>query len=211
MIEWLIAMSNQRRKLTAPLFRFLLSSAFVLLIVLAGCSSQVQLHGSPYDPATAAPELGLANTNGDPFSLERQRGEIVLLYFGYTHCPDICPATLADLKWVHEQLANQSERLNVVFISIDPARDDPETLRQYLDRFQEDFIGLTGSEAQVAQAAAAYAVFAQRDPAEDDENYSMTHTSRVFLIDGQGLLRSNYTFDEPRDAILADVRQLLEG
>ena len=180
----------------------------LLTLWLAACSGTHQWNGSPYEPAREAPEISLKDTSGQPFHLSDARGDIVLLYFGYTYCPDICPATLAELAWVKEQLGAESEHLQVVFISVDPARDTPERVDSYLAKFDPDFAGLVGSEQELEQVTAAYGVLAQRDPG-DAENYTMTHTSRVFLIDPEGMLRTNYTFDEPPEAILADVEYVL--
>lgn len=193
-------------RINQQLRRFIFVTLTVLL--LAGCAAPVELHGSEYQTSEPAPDIPLATSHGDRFSLEAHHGQVVLVYFGYTHCPDICPATLSDLKWVHQQLAAADDLLQVVFVSIDPARDDPASVQSYLDRFNESFIGLIGSQAELEPIIAEYGVLAQRDPGEDD-NYTMTHTSRVFLIDQEGILRTNYTFDEPREDILADVRQLV--
>ncbi|MFP3855211.1 MAG: SCO family protein [Anaerolineales bacterium] len=180
----------------------------LLALWLAGCSGSYEWNGSPYEPASEAPEITLADTSGQPFHLSDKRGDIILVYFGYTYCPDICPATLAELAWVMEQLGSDAENLQVVFISVDPARDTPERVDSYLAKFDPDFVGLVGSEQELEKVTAAYGVLAQRDPG-DEENYTMTHTSRVFLIDNEGMLRTNYTFDEPPEAILADVEHLL--
>ena len=180
----------------------------LLALWLAACSGSYDWHGSPYEPTKEAPEITLSDTSGQPFQLIDERGEIVLVYFGYTYCPDICPATLAELAWVKEQLGPEAENVQVVFISVDPARDTADRVDSYLAKFDPEFVGLVGSEQELEKVTAEYGVLAQRDPG-DDENYTMTHTSRVFLIDAEGMLRSNYTFDEPPEAILADVEYLL--
>jgi protein SCO1/2 len=176
--------------------------------LVAGCSPAYQMHGSPYQDPQPAPELYLDTTEADEFSLNNLHGKVVLLYFGYTHCPDICPATMAQLKWVTEQLGSQSDQVQVLFVSIDPDRDDPQTIRSFLDRFNPEFIGLSAPQTKLEPVLASYGVAAQRDPGES-ENYTMSHTSRVFLIDREGTLQTNYTYDESRANILADVQYFL--
>lgn len=189
--------------------RVSLSLFLTMLTLLLTQCSPYQWQGSLYQPADQAPPISLETTQGDPFVLTEYRGEVVLLFFGYTFCPDVCPSTLADLTWVMSQLGNAAADTHVVFITVDPERDTPEALRTYLDRFDEDFIGLVGTPQEIESAKGAYGVFAEKDPGEM-EAYTVSHTARVFLIDPGGNLRLNYSFDLPREALLSDIRHLLE-
>jgi protein SCO1/2 len=190
------------------------SGRFGLLLVLtalllAGCQPTYQFHGSPYPQPQSAPDLNLTTTNGQPFNLAAYAGRPVLLFFGYTHCPDVCPATTAEVSQVLDELGPQADQVVFAFITVDPDRDSAAAVRSFLDRFDQRFLGLTGDSAALAQARQAYGVFAERD-SDDPANYTMTHTSRLFLIDPQGRLVTNYTFDEPAEVLLADLRHLLQ-
>jgi protein SCO1/2 len=195
-----------RRQTPIPILLFSLS----LLVILSGCSSQNRsLNGSPYEPPIEAPALNLLTLSGDPFSMSEYRGEIVLLYFGYTYCPDICPTTLADVKLIFEQLGDSANNIHLIMVTVDPERDTPDVLRAYLNRFHPRFMGLRGKGEQLDNVLASYGVFAQREPSDDPDRYLVSHTARLFLIDQQGLMRTNYSFGTPREDILADLDQLL--
>jgi protein SCO1/2 len=188
-------------------YRWALPVALVLLSAVA-CSPRHEFAGSPYQDPAPAPALGLKTTNGNEFSWADHQGEAVMLYFGYTNCPDVCPATLSKVDSVLEQLGSDSDRASFVFVTIDPARDSAEVVRQYLDKFNTRFIGLVGTAGQIEVAKSGYGVFAEPED-ENDEHSDMTHTARVFLIDPDGKLVSGYTFDEPANVILKDVEFLI--
>jgi protein SCO1/2 len=149
----------------------------------------------------------LTDTSGHEFRLSDHQGSPILLYFGYSHCPDVCPATLADMKWIFAQLGSQAEDLSFVLVTVDPERDTPEVLRTYLDLFDPRFVGLTGSMEDVVAAAGPYGVMIEH--ATHDGLDEISHTARVFLIDGDGLLQTNYSYGTPREEILADLRSAL--
>jgi len=180
--------------------------------LLASCASPPpDWHGTAYDPAAPAADFTLDDQFGRPFQLRSQAGEAVLLFFGYTNCPDVCPTTVADLKWVFHQLGERAEGLTFAFVTIDPARDTPQVLRDYLGRFNPGFLGLTGDPAMLEQVRSEYGIFAEVDPAAHPEHYLMTHTARVFLIDPHGLLQTSYSYGTPRQDILLDLQALLKG
>lgn len=191
---------------------FALAGAIVALaLVLAGCAPAHEWHGTRYQDTPTAPALNLSLVDGGEFSLQDHSGQVVLLYFGYTHCPDMCPATLADLSWIQRQLTDRSEQVTVAFVSVDPQRDHPQVIEQYLTNFDGDFLGLHGSEQQLEEVMKGYGVFAQVDEGGEGERYTVSHTSRVFLIDTQGRLQAHYSFGTPREDLLADVVHLLEN
>ncbi|MGD2162215.1 MAG: SCO family protein, partial [Anaerolineales bacterium] len=131
-------------------------------------------------------------------------------YFGYTYCPDICPTTLAEVKLVFEELGDRAEDINLIMVTVDPERDTPEVLQTYLNRFHPRFLGLWGEGRQLEDVMAAYGVFAQKEPSDDPDQYLVSHTARLFLIDQQGYLRTNYSFGTPREEILSDLTLLLD-
>lgn len=179
-----------------------------LVLALASCAPAHELRGSTYQNPQPAPPLNLQTTSGDPYRLADHQGEVVLLYFGYTNCPDECPATLSEWEWLSKQLGDDA-RVHYVFVTIDPKRDTPSVLREFLDQFNPAFIGLSGTGDEIDAAKAGYGVFAQPDD-EEDQHSAVTHTSRTFLIGPQGKLLSGYTYDEPRESLLEDIRYLLD-
>jgi protein SCO1/2 len=115
----------------------------------------------------------------------------VFVYFGYTHCPDVCPTTLADVR---AAIGAAGVPAKLVMVTVDPARDNPAWMKTYLDAYKAGFIGLTGTDAQIAAAAAAWGVAYSAEPADSNGNYAMTHTSDVYLVDASGMLRNHIFF-----------------
>ncbi len=203
-------------------FSWLLAVAFALLLagtylVLSsgGAKSgaaekyQGQIIGRP------APPLRLTDHRGRPFILESLRGKLVLLSFGFTHCPNICPTTLGNLAAVYRGLTDEEKkRVQVIFVTIDPERDTAAKLAEYIPFFQPDFLGLTGSPAEIAAATKGFGVFYQKEflPGSDARNsYTMNHSSNTFLIapDGQWLLLYNYDQTGKPAVIREDVQRVL--
>ncbi len=151
-----------------------------------------------YDPAPHAPALQLTDQDGQPFDLSSLSGSVALVFFGYTHCTDVCPTTLADLRTA---VGASGIPAKVVFVTVDPARDTPAVLKTYLDAYKAGFIGLTGTEAQIAAAAKAWGVGYQASPPDASGNYEVTHTTETFLVDGTGMLRNHIPTDTPADLI----------
>lgn len=156
-----------------------------------------------YDPARPAPALRLTDQDGRPFDLASLRGTPIFVYFGYTHCPDICPTTLADLR---AGIAAAGVPAKVVFVTIDPARDNAAAMKRYVDFYAAGFIGLTGTEADIAAAAAAWGVGYRAQPADANGNYAMSHTTGSYLVDGSGMLRDHVFFGAPTDLIARLLR-----
>jgi protein SCO1/2 len=181
------------------------------LVLSAGCSpGAVELHGRPYQAPAPAPGFAIPSNAGSTFDLANQRGRIVLLYFGYTFCPDVCPATLAELRQIFIEDPSLMDSAVVAMVTVDPERDTLPHLREYLARFNPQFIGLRAEGEELDSLLDAYGVFAERDPESDPEYYLVTHTARLFLIDSQGLLRTSYAFGTPIEEIKADLQVLLE-
>lgn len=164
--------------------------------------------GEPFPPA---PEIELTQTNGELFRLTEQRGKIILLFFGYTSCPDVCPTTLAELKQVLDKMGDKANSVEVVFITVDPERDAPEKIRKYLDHFSSSFIGLSGSQAELEKVWSDYGVFREVVKEENTAlGYIVNHTARVTLIDAAGNMRLSYGFQTPVDDIVHDLKLLLK-
>lgn len=158
---------------------------------------------------------------GGPFSLVDQdgrtrtdaefRGKIMLIYFGYTYCPDVCPTGLAAMGQAMDKLGAQAKDVVPIFATIDPERDTPAVMKEYVAQFGPEFLGLTGSAQQVGAAARAYRVYYQKAPtAKDDPNYLMDHSSIIYLMDRQGKYRTHFTHESAPADIAEAVRQALK-
>jgi protein SCO1 len=197
--------AQPRAQTIAPLLAMALTMA-----AAAGCKP-ASFHGTAYEPPEKAPPVVLRQSNGGQFSLADQRGSVVLLYFGYTHCPDICPTTLSDWKRVKAELGRDASRVRFVFISVDPARDDAATLQRYVTRFDPAFIGATGDPTALAGIERSFHVTSAREETGPANGYAVTHSSHTFVIDKRGNLRLLYSFGmEPAD-VVSDIRELLRG
>jgi protein SCO1/2 len=165
-------------------------------------------YGEPYPPA---PEIELTQANGQTFRLSGQKGKIVLLFFGYTSCADVCPTTMAELKLVVDELGDNADSVRVVFITVDPERDTPAKVQEYANHFSSKFIGLSGSAGKLKKTWSDYGIFRAIIPAENSESgYSVDHTARIMLIDEDGSLRLSYGFQTPVDDIVHDIKLLLK-
>jgi protein SCO1 len=168
--------------------------------------------GSALEPAQPAPELNLTDQSGKNFQMSAVKGKVVLLFFGYTHCPDECPTTLAQFKQLHSDLGKQADQVQVVFITVDPLRDSPQEIGAYLDKFEPADIGLTGSPANLSRAWDAYGVYVEvPKDATISTSYEVVHTNRIYMIDQNGKLRLTYAYGTPTEDLLADARALLRG
>jgi len=158
-----------------------------------------------YDPARPAPALRLTDQDGRPFDLASLRGRPVLVYFGYTHCPDICPTTLADIR---AALRLVDVPVGVVFVTVDPARDDAAAMKQYVDYYQSGFMGLTGSEAEIADAAAAWGVSYRKLESTPAAGYAMAHSTETYLLDAAGVLRHHLFFGAGPELIAERINEV---
>jgi protein SCO1/2 len=168
-----------------------------------------QLKGGVFDPPRPAPEIALPASTGKPFRLSEQRGKVVVLEFGFTHCPAVCPVSLASLTEARRLLGPRAKDVQVLFVTVDPARDSADHLRDYLARFDPTFIGITGSEAQIAQLLKTYGISATKIPIAGTREYNMNHSSYLYFIDREGRQRSMLPFGRPAADIAHDLAILL--
>jgi protein SCO1/2 len=186
--------------------------ALLLLAARAGAAPIAGLKSGLFEPPRAAPEIALQASDGKPFTLASYRGKLVVLEFGYTHCADVCPVSLASLAQARQKLGPAAARVQVLFITVDPARDDAARLRSYLAGFDRSFIGLTGSAAQVDAVLKAYGISASKKMVEGSKtNYTMHHSSYLYFVDRQGMLRALMPFGRPADEIVHDALLLLKN
>jgi len=181
-----------------------------LLFISAGCSAP-SFHGVVLEPAERAPELGLTDSSGERFDFGEQKGRVVLVFFGYTHCPDVCPTTLVDWKRAADSLGKNATNVRFVFVSVDPERDTPALTQRYVARFSPSFLGLTGTRPQIDALMAAWRVASYRDgvPGDTSAGYTISHPSQVFVVDGAGQLRLLHRAGLTPAQISADIRALL--
>jgi protein SCO1/2 len=177
---------------------------------------QENFYGQALVPAKQAFDFHLIDQDGKAFQLSQMRGKAVLFSFGFTHCPNICPTALSDLARVYQALSAQDrEKVQVLFVSIDPHRDKPETLRNYVPYFNNSFIGLTGTEAQVAEAAKAYGAYYEiiQDSGANPDVYTVNHSALTYLISPDGKWKLLYNFDQLNDSkkMMQDIQRVLAG
>lgn len=154
-------------------------------------------------------DFTLTDHNGQPRKLSEFRGKPVAVYFGYTHCPDVCPTTLAELAQSMRELGPQADQVQVLFITIDPARDTQALLKSYAPAFDPRFIGLTGSPAQIASVAGQFrALYRRQDGANGD--YTMDHSAGTYLLDRDGKLRVEVPYGSGAATFTHDLRALLQ-
>ncbi len=181
----------------------------LLSLIVAACQSY-QFKGTSFPDPQPAPDFALTATDGQRFQLSEHRGQIVLTFFGYTSCTDVCPTTLAEAKQILKGVGSNADRVTFLFITVDPERDTPQVLANYVAAFDPAIVGLTGSSDELAAVRQAYGVFAEKEVVDDSAaGYTITHTSRVFLVDAESRLRLSYAFGTPPDDIVQDIRHLL--
>lgn len=183
-------------------------SALLLAVAMAAHADAPALIAGTFDPPRAAPDFALRGSDGQALSVARFRGKVVLLQFGFTSCANVCPGTLATLAQMRRALGEQASDVQVVFITVDPERDDVERLRRYVTSFDPGFIGGTGTEEMLATVRKAYGVAAQRTIGSGG-SAQFGHSSFVTLIDRHGLLRAIMPFGYKAKAYVHDVRALL--
>jgi len=191
-----------------------LASFLLIGAVAAGAflfSKPTSFLGTTYaEPYPVAPEIELTHANGTSFRLSEMRGKVVMLFFGYTSCPDVCPTTMAELKQALEKIGDQADQVQVLYVTVDPQRDTPERVQEYVDHFNPSFIGLSGSESELAKVWSDYGVFREIVDGTSAAGYLVNHTARVTMIDQQGNLRVSFPFDTPVENIVHDLKLLLK-
>src|SRR5215210_5981805 len=190
------------------LTRGLLALALLLVLAVdAGAAENPGLKSGVFSPARLAPDFSLRSSDGAELKLSRYRGKVVVLGFGYTSCPDVCPTTLLELAQVRKKLGAEGKELQVVYVTVDPERDSAERLRTYLAVFDPTFIGGTGTPEQLAEVRKAYGIQIAKKSFEGSQSaYAIHHSSFVYLIDRQGNLRAMKPFGAPIDDIAHDVK-----
>jgi len=180
--------------------------------VLAACSPEgPKFKSTDITGSSFGRELALTGHDGKPRTLADFRGKAVVLFFGYTHCPDICPTTLADMAGVMKKLGGDAARVQVLFVTVDPERDTPEVLAKYVPAFDPGFLGLWGDVDATKRVAQEFKIFYEKHTGATPTSYSVDHSAQSYVIDPQGRLRLFVRNDRIAQDLADDLRTLLHG
>ncbi|KQW45349.1 MULTISPECIES: SCO family protein [unclassified Roseateles] len=172
-------------------------------------STPPRLKAGVFEPAQAAPEFSLKGSDGAELKLARFKGKLVLLMFGFTQCPEVCPTTLATLAQARKSLGADAADVQVVYVTVDPERDDVARIRQYLGAFDTSFVGGTETPEKLAAMRKRYGVVAEKIAAKQGNAYGMNHSTSVFLIDRAGKLRAMMPYGHEAKDFVHDLKLLL--
>jgi protein SCO1 len=190
----------------------LVGSCVLLSLILVGCGRPHEFAGTELDPPHPATDFSGVNWDGTSFHLSDLRGKVVLFFFGYTTCPDVCPLTLAEMQAIEKDLGEQAADVEIVFVTVDPERDTIERLAQYIPAFDSTFYGVRLDETTLAATKKAYGIYAEKVVNESETSavgYMVDHSGYTLLIDTQGNWRVIYSYEIDASAIAQDIRYLL--
>lgn len=190
--------------------RVAIAAIFILCFALNGCESKpvfnalditgIQGYGSDFH---------LTDHTGKSRTMADFRGKVVVMFFGYTHCPDVCPTTLTEMRQVMQMLGSDAQRLQVLFVTVDPVRDTPELLSKYVPSFDPSFLGLFGDLSATEKVAKDFKIFYRVSPGKTADSYSVDHTAASLVFDPQGRLRLFINYGQGADKIAPDIKKLL--
>jgi protein SCO1/2 len=193
----------------------MLASCLLIAAILAGGCGQPdtrpQFKLTDLSGASFGRELNLLDHNGKPRTLVDFRGKVVVIFFGFAQCPDVCPTTLSELAAVAKELGKDADRMQVLFVTVDPERDTLEVLRQYVPSFDPRFLGLYGDTDATARAAKEFKIFYQKQPLTDSKTYSVDHSAGTYILDREGRLRLYARYGAGAPLLLHDIRILLDS
>ena len=188
----------------------LIASLLAGLILTACAEAPPSFKGTEIDPPLPASDFTLTDQNGRPFRLSERQSDLTLLFFGYAGCPDVCPTTLAVWNQVYESLGDEAGRVRFILVTVDPERDTPERMKQYLAVFNPDFIGLTGTPDELETIYETYGIYREKDTeSETAAGYLVSHTGSAYVLDARLQRILLHRFGTPAEDIVHDLRQLL--
>lgn len=188
-----------------------------LSLMLSGCGnkpaslSKQKFKSTDITGAEFGRDFKLNDHHGKARTLVDFRGKVVVMFFGYTHCPDVCPTTMTDMALALKKLGADANKVQVLFVTLDPARDTPSLLAQYVPSFNPDFLGMYGDEATTSQVAKEYHIYFQKQPGKNSEQYSLDHTAGTYVYDQNGKLRIFISYGQDADTIAHDLKLLVTG
>ncbi|MEQ6435007.1 SCO family protein [Comamonas sp. w2-DMI] len=186
-----------------------LAGTAALALTACNKNDKPRFQGVDVTGAEYARDIPLADVNGQRRSLKDFSGKVVAVFFGYTQCPDVCPTTLQELVEVKQQLGPQGDRLQAVFVSLDPERDTPAVLKAYLANFDDSFVGLHGTPEEIAAVAKDFKIFFKKVPGKTEGTYTLDHSAGTYLYDPQGRLRVYERYGAGPQVLAQDVKALL--
>lgn len=189
---------------------FILGLILAVIIGSSVLSGTHQFNGSLIEPPIEAADFVLIDQNGEPYRLTEQRGKLIMIFFGYTHCPDICPSTLSEFQKIHKGLKGSASEVDFVFITVDPERDTPDQLASYLEFFDPSFIGLWGESDKMQKVWSDYGVYQLKQDAGSAAGYLVDHSTRIYVIDQKGQLVLTYPFGFDTEKIIDDLAYLVK-
>lgn len=185
---------------------------WVLVAVAAIGATALFVFRPPQRPlGVTGQEFALASTKGGEFTQASLAGTPSLVFFGYTHCPEVCPTTLAETTAWRNQLGLSEEDLRIIFVTVDPERDTAEMVKTYVEGFDPSVIGLVGTPDETAKAKAAFGVFSEKAGDVDTDYYTVDHTALTFLIGDDGRFEGTIAYEEASDTALAKIERLVRG
>ncbi len=195
-------------------FAITLLAALALTLGLAACDGgkpAAKFASSDITGAEFAQAFTLTDHNGERRSLADFKGKAVLLFFGFTHCPDVCPTTLARAKLALQKLGPDASKVQVLFVSVDPERDTAEVLKGYVTAFDSGFVGFTGTPDEIKQVAQDFRIIYQKSKGDGPNDYTVDHSTQTYVYDPQGRIRLYISHAQDVDAVAHDLRLLLDG
>ena len=180
----------------------------------AGCernSESFAFESTDITGADFGRQFELVDHTGELRRLEDFRGKVVVVFFGFTHCPDVCPMTLVEFNAALERLGEAAQKVQVLFVTVDPARDTTEVLGDYVTAFNADFLGLTGSAEQIDEVAREFRIVYRKVEGAQPGNYSVDHSAGTYIFDQQGRIRLYSPYGQGSDAIASDIGRLLDA
>jgi protein SCO1/2 len=195
--------------MTRTSFSLRIFSLILFALLLSGCGQDQKWKLIDLTGIMPPLKFTLHDDQGHPVTADNYKGKMVMLYFGYTHCPDVCPTTLVRIAHTLKKLGGQVEKVQPLFVSVDPARDTPKILQEYTKAFSTRIAGLSGDEESLRKLTKRYRVTYGLGKPDANGNYEVTHSSAIFIFDGKGNTRLMARSDDSADAIAHDLKQLI--
>lgn len=189
--------------------RIIIATVLIMLATACGQPNAPKFQLTDVTGANFGKTLALNDHMGKPRTLADFKGKVVVIFFGFTQCPDVCPTTLAEMGKVIKELGADGDKVQVLFVSVDPERDTPELLKQYVTAFHPSFLGMVGDAEATARAAKEFKIYVQKQPAKSG-SYSVDHSAGTFILDQQGRLRLFAQHGAGAPALVGDIRKLLK-
>lgn len=189
--------------------KFLLVLLACFLVACGHSQAPAKLYGADIGGADFVGDFDLLDHHGAKRELTAYQGKVVVLFFGYTHCPDVCPTTMADMAKMMKLLGSDASQVQVLFVTLDPDRDGQEVLAKYVPSFDERFVGLYGNAQQTAEVAKRYKVFFEKKDVAGKSGYTIDHSAGAFVFDKAGKVRIYFRNGQKPNEMASDLKQLL--